>query len=104
MKYGLAEFGDFDYTEINNELAKAITEVYGEDVERGAAVLADVLSELHQKAESITDGRSRGYRMFTASGYDIERRHELTKKVFSILSSVWGYDLKIEDAILSNAP
>ena len=103
MKYGLAEFGDFDYAEINSQIAQAINEVFGADVEIGALVLVDVLSELYQKAESITDGCSAEYRMFTSIGHNADKRHALTKKIFQILSSVWKYALQINEGILSKA-
>lgn len=95
--YGIAAFGIEATTEINDALAKAIVDTF-ENKEAGAVALKAVLDELHQKAEAITDGRYKGFRMFTAEGTHKLERDALTRKVFDILqSSGWHYNLKLTD-------
>lgn len=98
--YGIAAFGIEATTEINNALAKAIVDTF-ENQETGAVALKAILVELYQKAEAITDGRSKGFKMFAKEGTHKLQSDALTRKVFDILqSSGWHYHLQLTDDAL----
>lgn len=103
MNYGLQEFGDFDYTAVNNKLAKALIEVYGDQQELGAMALTHSIEELSQKVHALQNGKSAGFRMFTLIGDGGEKQNALTKKVFEILSEVWECNVSLENGILTKA-
>ncbi|MGR9051383.1 MAG: hypothetical protein ACU84J_01915 [Gammaproteobacteria bacterium] len=98
--YGIAAFGIEATTEVNNALAKAIVDTF-DNKETGAIALRTILDGLYQKAEAITDGRSKGFRMFTAEGTHKLESDALTRKVFDILQAAgWHYNLKLTDDAL----
>ena len=102
-KYGFDAMGIFDADELNHVLIAIVREIFGGDSEQAYTMLADCLDEIYSKAERITEGHISGSKMFTTicgTPELTQQRNELTRRLFSELSSRWHYNLTLDGDIM----
>lgn len=104
-KYGFDAMGIYDADELNPILVGMVRDIFGGDSEQAYTMLLSCLDELYVKAERITDGSISGARMFTTicGTPELTRQgNELTRRLFSELSSRWHYALELDGDIMRN--
>ena len=102
-KYGFDAMGIYDAEELNPILIGMVRDIFGGDSEQAYTMLLSCLDELYVKAERITDGSISGARMFTTicGTPELTRQgNELTRRLFSELSSRWHYALELDGDIM----
>ena len=102
---GLSDFGlNIDCEQVNQQLIDAVYKIYGREFsKKGFTWLVILLDELHAKAESITNGESKGYQMFGSIDLDAHKfRHDaLMQEIYNILSQSWDYNLTLSNRSLT---